>query len=307
MHGIAISLRKRKMAQSESVTNRFVRIEETDFYWDSLIIENPVKSGARSYSKVFVVENGTKKNLSFQLANRNILGLFFNHKYGQEKTVENIDSIQATYQLTSIMTINEPTKYEKETINRINSIMFKVGDAMKEFYSNKDTKENMPDLSQSKLKLNLLKTQPVDLVKPPYSYPKCNGKYKKPLTMYIKFKTSGSGSDLVSHTSFIGRKRNETYHDYIYKKGDNSTKSCAHISLRLDSICFGPQGTSDFIADLKFIVKSIRLTKPMIETLPKLPLEDEESDFKDIAFEDDSESEDEVEIFLEDTVENIIQ
>ena len=279
------------MAQSKSL---FVPIEETDFDWNSIIVEKPVmnKRYKCSFSKVFVMDkDGQKKEVSFELAKQDILGLSHSYKYEKRKdrNIEDINGIQVNYPLTSFDTIAEPTEEEEETRDRIDQIIKTIGSTLQKFYQDKDTQELMPELSKAKKKL--LKDEPDDLVKVPYVFSKNKDTgeedQSKPLCMYLNFKTSGSGSKLRCHTVFKGRKRNETFRDYLWDK-DRNNRACARISLRWESIYFGAHGTSDFIASARLVVQQIKLTKPILEFEP---VQDEEIVFSDSDYEDDDEDE----------------
>ena len=139
----------------------------------------------------------------------------------------------------------------------------------------------------------MLKTAPSDLVKMPYSFPK-NKDTKdldtsRPLEMYLNFKTSGVGIDKIRcHTVFKGRKRHETFRNYLYDP-ENSTRACSHMALRWESVYYGAHGTNDAIASAKLVVQHIKLSKPMVEFEP---VADEEAVLGDDSeYEDDSDEE----------------
>ena len=99
------------------------------------------------------------------------------------------------------------------------------------------------------------------------------------------------------HTVFKGRKRHETFRNYLYDP-ENSTRACSHMALRWESVYYGAHGTNDAIASAKLVVQHIKLSKPMVEFEP---VADEEAVLGDSEYEDDSdeESSDEDEYVLE--------
>ena len=281
--------------------SRFVPLAETDFDWDSIVVDNPKKSGRYNcaFSKVFVMDGDEKKSLSFELEKQDIWGLSWSYKDMNKKDSANINGIQVNYPLTSFETRTAPTLSEQETQNRIDKIVEIVGSNLQRFYSNKDTVKKLPNISRAKNVM--LKNAPSDLVKMPYSFPK-NKETKeldtsRPLEMYLNFKTSGVGIDKIRcHTVFKGRKRNETFRNYLYDP-ENSTRACSHMALRWESVYYGAHGTNDAIASAKLVVQHIKLSKPMVEFEP---VADEEAVLGDSEYEEDSDEEsDEDEYVLE--------
>ena len=286
------------MSQSNTLRTHFVPIEETDFDWDSIIMEKPIKNKKFkcSFPKVFVENEGGHKRrclLNWQSKTYVACHIVTNMKKRKEKNVEDIIGLQVNYPMTSFETVKKRTEEEEETRERLDRIVHIIGVSLQKFYNDKDIADGMPELSKYKKKV--LKDEPGDLVKPPYTKSKKKDNSgdvdeSKPLYVYINFKTSGSGSKLRSHTVFKGRKRNETYEDYLWDNEPN--RACARISLRWEGIYFGGHGTNDFIASARFVVQSIKLSKPMLEFEP---VQDEEDVFGESDYEDDKEEEEEEE------------
>ena len=287
-----MSQRTNSTSSTGSMKSRFVPLAETDFDWNSIVVDNPKKSGRYNcaFSRVFVKDGNEEKSLSFELEKQDIWGLSWSYKDMNKKDSANINGTQLKYPLTSFETRTAPTLLEQETQNRINKIVGIVGSNLQRFYKHKDTRKELPDIGDAK-KI-MLKTAPSDLVKIPYSFPK-NKETKeldttRPLEMYLNFKTSGVGIDKIRcHTVFKGRKRNETFRNYLYDP-ENSTRACSHIALRWESVYYGAHGTNDAIASAKLVVQHIKLSKPMVEFEP---VADEEAVLGDSEYEEDSDEE----------------
>ena len=277
--------------------NRFVPIDETDFDWNSIIMEDPVRSRSGFKSKVFVMEDGVKKTLSFQLADQNVFGI--NHEYGH-KPGDKLKKLQINYPMTSFYTQDCPTEEEEETFKRIELISAITAKHMVKFYNEG---KDMPKLTKDGPKYALMKQKSaINLVKPLYSKPqeddsksKPKSTYSKPFRMYIKLNSSGTGENFKLHSSFIGRKRNQTFHDFIIDPNqpfDPTNKIGLQISVKFESVFFSTR--SEYIALLGegIIVKSLRFTKPFEEVEPQEDKHDDDNDFKDVEFEDDEEKND---------------
>ena len=269
-------------SSTSSLKTRFVPIDETDFNWDSVVIEPPKKSGQYSYSKLSVYDGAGKRSLSFQLADQNISGIKYDYGFANGKKrpaiVENIIGVQINYLLN-----------DKETRDRIDTIVNKVVDAVERFYRDEDFKKKMPTIGPIKLKA-LEEKNTLDLIKSPFDLTRDGDG----TVMYLPFITTGKASKIENHTLFMGRRRGEDYTKYIKKDGeDGNTKSCAKISLMVDRISFGPCGPGkDCVAQIKFKIHSIRLSKPF-EYVPEQC--GEENAFGDLGYDEDTEEEEEEE------------
>ena len=134
------------------MTSCFVPLAETDFDWDSIVVDNPKKSGRYNcaFSKVFVMDGGEKKSVSFEVEKQDIWGLSWSYKDMNKKDSANINGIQVKYPLTSFETRNAPTLSEQETQNRIDKIVEIVGSNLQRFYKNKDIRKELPSISDAK-------------------------------------------------------------------------------------------------------------------------------------------------------------
>ena len=232
---------------TSSLKTRFVPIDETDFNWDSIVIEPPKKKGNYSYSNLVVDDDGEPKNLAFQLADQNIFGLKYNNGPENKKPQS---GIKFTYLLR-----------DEETQSRFDTIIDKVAHAIETFYADETIRKKMPKLS--KIQLDIMeKGATIDLIKPSYTTNE-NGN----TCVYPEFNTSGRGHTLKNYTAFRGRKKGDRWIDYIPTAvDDDSTKACATVSLRIKGISFGACGTGiSCIANVKYVVQAIKLSKPMEE------------------------------------------
>ena len=235
-------------SSTSSLKTRFVPIDETDFNWDSIVIEPPKKKGNYSYSNLVVVDDdGEPKNLAFQLADQNIYGLKYNNGPENKKPQS---GIKFTYLLR-----------DEETESRFDTIIDKVARAIEAFYNDETISKKMPKLGKIQLD-TMADGKTIDLIKPSYTTNE-NGN----TCVYPEFNTSGRGHTLKNYTSFRGRKKDEKWTDYLQTSvDDDSTKACATVSLRIKGISFGACGTGmSCIANVKYVVQAIKLSKPMEE------------------------------------------
>lgn len=201
--------------------NIFVPIGEFDA--SRLVLEEPQERKSRNGEFSWFTsrgyykdDNGDNAELYFQLPEQFFFGFNANYPNGmkdQDKSIDVIEGIQICYLLTSMETIENPTKDEQYAIDTLQSIWQLIVDRMKEFCTDEDIV--LPGVTESAYFNAEAKKDPTVAVKPPFSHPMKkekgkNGKEKlvedttKPKRSYIKLETFDKGRKMKCNTLVHG-------------------------------------------------------------------------------------------------------
>ena len=141
-----MSQRTNSTSSTSSMTSRFVPLGDSDFDWDSIVVDDPKKSGRYNcaFSKVFVMDGGEKKSVSFEVEKQDIWGLSWSYKDMNKRDSANINGIQVKYPLTSFETRNDPTPSEQETQIGLTRLYKSLGPVFKDSTRTKTFERSCP-------------------------------------------------------------------------------------------------------------------------------------------------------------------
>ena len=214
------------MTQSNVGKPIVLRPKDGEFFdWNKVVIEDPISysyniRGRRSSletttSKVYFDDNGVKRQIFIELPEQFLWNVMEIHPLNlpeDRRSDDTLEGYQIGYPLTSISTVDNPTKDEQATNSAFDSMFEITCNAMKRFCSVKRSECKMPRPSYSSYATAKADNDWSYAVKPLYDYQKSIDKNtgekfvdkSKPLKSYIKLFTRGKGKRLTCLTDIYG-------------------------------------------------------------------------------------------------------
>lgn len=270
------------MSNPDLSTNEDVFVSlETDFDWSKVVVEEPIShsftKGKRTIewttSDVYVPgPNGVKLPIYVELAQQKIWGVGGFWGIGvkpEDRNINNIEGFQIAYPLTSLTTVDNPTKSEKATKHALDQMWNLTVAAMKRFCSVKDkSKRKVPAPTYSAYATAKTGKDWTYAVKPVYDYSSC----KDPLTnekfvdksksqrMYIKFTTKGRGSAIRCETKIHGPGDKPISPFKYLSSSGNTVRGIGQPVVRWEGICWGSHGQTSYGASVRLRVSEMNFT-----------------------------------------------
>jgi len=207
----------------------------------------------------YLDEKGNECDLYISLTPQQCFGVSYIHDPALKKemqTPDNAKGLQICYQMTSIKTINSPTQEEQATIDMMRALWEVAVEKVKEEMEMDDENRRIPAPTINSASAVIIKPENKqnweNVVKIPFDYNLTKDKKSKdktkPMRMYVKLITQGSGPTLKALTSFFG-------------PGDKKTNPLRYVDVRgiitpclkWEGVYYGQHGNkATFGASLRF-------------------------------------------------------
>jgi hypothetical protein len=288
--------------KTEPEIDIFVPLSEfSKFDWKRVVIEDPVtnaftKKGTTTpikwtTSKVhYKGQNGEKLPIFFQFVKQKSWGLNgcwpINLEEDQQ-TSENMEGFQTCYNLTSLETVNNPTK-DEQSVKMIHDKAWELTVAAMKRFCNEEIQvvEKGETITKNKLEgpaysayWSAERKKNMKLaVKPTYDFANSEDKTtkvkfldkSKPLRSYIKLSTKGKGDKMVCNTKIYGPgDKLVSPMKYMTSKGHFVQGEIEPV-VQWDSVFWGSHGTEKpYGGSVKFIISEMNFTPQNDSTISR--------------------------------------